>query len=112
MNIYIDGPDGTTTLTFQDKTVISCQKDNCRRTIRERALTPLSVPASKKVVSDIGIRMNLFSVSGDTNLIEQSIRLEVEVRSLQEQELILLRKRLQRIQMTAKEIKQITDTLH
>lgn len=110
--IHIESPDGCTIMTFQDKTVISCQKDNCRRVIRERTLTPLSVPVNKKVVSDIGIRMNLVMVVGDPSAIEQSIRLEVELRSRQELELHQMRQKLQRIQMTADEIRTITDQLH
>jgi hypothetical protein len=110
--IHIEGPEGSTVMTFQDKTVISCQKDNCRRILRQRTLNPLSVPANKKVVSDIGIRMNLVTVVGDPSAIEQSIRLEVELRSLQEQELHQLRQKLQRIQRTADEIRTITDRLH
>jgi len=111
MDIYLEGPEGMTILTFYEKTVISCQKDNCRRTLQQRTLAPLSVVPSKKVISDIGIRMNLFSVL-NTSAVEQSIRLEVEVRSLQEQELARLRRQLQRIQSTASEIRSITDTLH
>ena len=109
--IHIEGSEGITIMTFQDKTVISCQKDNCR-ILRQRTLTPLSVPANKKVVSDIGLRMNLVMVVGDPSAIEQSIRLEVELRSLQEQELHQLRQKLKRIQKTADEIRSITDRLH
>lgn len=109
--IHIEGSEGITIMTFQDKTVISCQKDNCR-ILRQRTLTPLSVPANKKVVSDIGLRMNLVMVVGDPSAIEQSIRLEVELRSLQELELHHLRQKLQRIQKTADEIRSITDRLH
>ena len=110
--IHIEGPEGTMTLTFQDKTVISCQKDNCRRILYQKTLTPLSVPASKKVVSDISIRMNLFSIAGDPSAVEQSIRLEVELRSRQELELHQMRQTLQRIQTTAEEIRAITNQLH
>jgi hypothetical protein len=110
--IHIEGSEGTTVMTFQDKTVISCQKDNCRRILSHRTLTPLSVPANKKVVSDIGLRMNLVTVVGDPSAIEQSIRLEVELRSRQELEIHQMRQKLQRIQRTADEIRTITDQLH
>jgi len=49
---------------------------------------------------------------GDPSAVEQSIRLEVELRSRQELELHQMRQKLQRIQTTAEEIQAITNQLH
>jgi hypothetical protein len=111
MDIYVDGTEGTLILTFRDKTVSSRIKDLAGRNIRQSILTPLSVLPSKKVLSDISIRMKLVRVDGHFQGIEQNIRLEVELRSLQEHELRRLTRLFQQFQSTVDEIAQLTQQL-
>lgn len=111
MDISIYGTDGTMILTFRDTTVSSRIKDLAGRTIRQSILVPLSVLPSKKVLSEISIRMNMLTVDGNFQGIEQNIRLEVETRSLQEQELMRYQRKWKDIQMTIDEIASITQRL-
>ena len=111
MDISVYGTEGTLILTFREKTISSRVKDLAGRTLRQSILTPLSVLPSKKVMSDISIRMNMLRVDGNFQSIEQNIRLEVELRSIQEQELHRLRRLFQGFQSTVDEIAQLTRQL-
>jgi hypothetical protein len=111
MDIYVYGKEGSLTLTFRDKTIASKIKDLSGRTIGQTMLLPLSVIPSKKVLSDINLRMNIFTVDGNFKAIEQNIRLEVEQRSRQEQELLRFQRMFQSMQSTIEEIAHITQRL-
>ena len=108
MDILVYGTTGSLVLTFRDKTVAVKEKDLAGRTVRQSILLPLSVLPSKKVLSDISIRMNLFTVEGSFPAIEQSIRLEVETRSIQEHELDRLQRKFASMKATVEEISHIT----
>jgi hypothetical protein len=109
MNIHVYGTEGSMILTFREKTVSSTIKDSAGRTIQQRMLLPLSIPANRKIVSDISIRMNLLTISGEFQGIEQNIRLEVDLRSQQEAELNRYRCMFQNVQKTVEEIRKVTD---
>lgn len=109
MNICIYGTEGSIILTFREKTVSSAVKDLAGRTIQQRTLLPLSILPSKKVLSDISIRMNLITIVGDLQTIEQNIRLEVDLRSQQEAELHRYRSMFHNVQKTVDEIRKVTD---
>lgn len=109
MNVHVYGTEGSMILTFRDKTVLSTVKDSAGRTIQQRTLLPLSIAAHKKVVSDISIRMNLLTLSGEFQGLEQNIRLEVDLRSQQEAELHRYRCMFQNVQKTVEEIRKVTD---
>lgn len=111
MNITAYGKEGTMILTFRDKTISSKVIDVAGRTIQQRLLCPLTVLPSKKVLSDISIRMNMLTVDGNFQGIEQNIRLEVEIRSLQEQELLQYQRKWKNIQETIHEISILTQSL-
>jgi hypothetical protein len=111
MNITVYGKDSNLILTFRDKTISSKVVDVAGRTIQQRILCPLTVLPSKKVLSDISIRMNMFTVDGNFQGIEQNIRLEVETRSLQEQELLRYQRKWKDIQETIHEISILTQSL-
>ena len=109
MNIHVYGTEGSMILTFHEKTVTSTIKDVAGRTVQQRTLLPLSVPAHKKVVSDISIRMNLITISGEVHCMEQTIRWEVDLQSQKEAELHRYRCMFQNVQQTVNDIRKVTD---
>jgi hypothetical protein len=111
MNICIYGTEGSMILTFREKTVSSTLKDLAGRTVSQRTLLPLSVLPSKRVLSDISIRMNLMTIAGNLQTLEQNIRLEVDLRSQQESELQRYQRMFHNIQSTVDEICKVTDRL-
>ena len=111
MNISVYGTEGSLILTFREKVVSSTLKDLAGRTVCQRTLLPLSVLPSKRVLSDISIRMNLITVAGDLRPLEQNIRLEVDLRSQQEEELQRYQRMFCNIQSTVDEIRKVTDRL-
>jgi hypothetical protein len=55
--------------------------------------------------------MNLITVAGDLRPLEQNIRLEVDLRSQQEEELQRYQRMFRNIQSTVDEIRKVTDRL-